>query len=267
MNTNIAIGRYIPVDSPLHGMDPRIKILFTIASIIVLFSISNTAVLVAMYLFLTVLVAVSRLGIVYIFKSIKSIWMLLFLAFAFQIFGQNGRVVVDLGFLTITETSLYNALVNVSRLVFLIIISTIFTGTTSPIRIADAVESILNSFRVPKSFSHELSLVLTIAIRFIPVISDEAKNIIDSQKSRGASLDSGRFIERIKSLFPILIPLLINTVRRADDLALAMDVRCYSGYQGRTKFKKMRMKKTDFVYMIILFGILTVFLVIDKLWI
>jgi len=267
MNTNISIGRYVPSDSILHSLDPRLKIFFAVFSIIVLFLLSNPVYLVVFYSFVFFISIISKLGISYIFKSIKSIWLLILMAFLFQVFRSNGKILIDAGIFTISDTSLINSVINVSRLVFLIIISTVFTGTTSPIKIADAVENILNFFRVPKNFSHELSLILTIAIRFIPVISDEAQNIADSQKSRGATLDNGRFLDRIKSLFPILIPLLINTIRRADDLALAMDVRCYSGYEGRTKFKKMKFTLNDYIGFAVLVLFFVILIMADKLWI
>lgn len=265
MNFEFIMGRYVPADSLLHRVDARFKLLYTVAGIVILFLLNNW-VSIGLYSFFVIgLIAVSRMGARLALKTIKSIWILLLLVFIFQMFDSSGKIILDLGFLQFTEDGLLQSAKVSVRLVLLIWYSTVFTATTSPLKIADSIESILKTFRVKPQYAHEMSMIMSIAIRFIPVISMEANQIIKAQKSRGARFDTGNIINRIKAFFPIIIPLLVNTFKRADELAMAMDVRCYNGHSGRTKYNKMTSGFLDWFVLLSIIAFFTVVIFIDKL--
>lgn len=264
MNFEFIMGRYVPTDSILHRVDARIKLFYTIAGIIVLFMLNSWESIALYTVFVLGMIALSKMGMTLAVKTIKSIWILILLVFVFQMFDSTGRIIIDLGFIKLTEEGLLQSAKVSVRLILLIWFSTVFTATTSPLKIADSVESILKFFRVKAQYAHEISMIMSIAIRFIPVISLEANQIIKAQKSRGARFDNGNIINRIKAFFPIIIPLLVNTFKRADELALAMDVRCYNGHSGRTKYNEMTAGVSDWITLIVMAGLFSLFILADK---
>lgn len=261
MNFEFIMGRYVPTESILHKVDARFKLFYTVLGIVVLFMLNSWISIGFFSAFVIAMIILSKMGLRLALKTIKSIWILLLLVFVFQMFDSTGRIILDWGFIKITEEGLLQSAKVSIRLILLIWYSTVFTATTSPLKIADSVESVLKLFRVKAQYAHEMSMIMSIAIRFIPVISLEANQIIKAQKSRGARFDNGNIINRIKAFFPIIIPLLVNTFKRADELALAMDVRCYNGYSGRTKYNELLAGFMDWVVLIsiVCFFILIIF--------
>ena len=272
MNLEFVLGRYVPVESPTHTIDPRIKIVTTLAGIIILFLLQTLCSIALFAVLIAVLFMLSRIGVVLLLRSLKSIWILLLLAFIFQMFGGTGKILFSMGPITITDIGMFNSIKVSSRLLLLIVLSLVFTSTTSPLKIADAVESLLRFIFIPPETAHEIAMIMTIAIRFIPVISMEVNEIIKAQKSRGTRFDSGGLIRRIKSFLPIIIPLLVSTFKRADELALAMDVRCYRGYMDergkplRIKYNRLRLGFRDLIYLLSFFSALILLLFMDRVF-
>jgi len=202
------------------------------------------------FLALFFLILISRVEPTYLLRSIKSIWFLLLLAVVFQLFSGYGRVLLKVGPLTIYDEGLKMAIEVSLRLVFVVLSASLMTNTTSPIELADALENLVGKLPGMRSRAHELAMIVAISIRFIPVLAEEATHIIHSQISRGAPIDDRKLSGRIKGMISIVIPLIISSLRRADEIALAMEARGYRGWQGRTRFRELRWKKKDTVFTI-----------------
>jgi len=259
---NVALGRYVEKDSLMHNLDPRGKLLglFVLAGFA--FSINSIFDVFLMTLYTFTLMLVSKLPIRYYLKSLKSIWFIVVFAFFIQLFNSMGEVVFEFGFLKITDQGLFNASIITFRILFAIMLSSVLTLTTSPTSLAHAMEDVLRWFFVPKSFAHELSMVMTIAIRFIPVMASEADRIIKAQMSRGAKFDDRKLSGKIKGVVSIIIPLLVSALRRAEELSIAMEARGYSGYEGRTRFKTFNWKFKDslFTASFVSLGVIVIFI-------
>ncbi len=251
---NITIGQYIPKNSFIHSLDPRAKILFLLVFIVDVFVATNFY----QYLFLGVLVIfmilLSGISIFYYIKGIKSLWILIALTAIFQIFSGSGRVLLVFGPLRITDLAIINTSFIVLRLILIILSASMLTLTTSPIQIADGIEGIMSKMRFPKEWSHDFSMMMSIAFRFIPVLSVEADHIVRAQLSRGAKFDSGGLIQRAKGMVPLIIPLFVGAIKMADDLAIAMEARCYRGATGRTKYRQMVFSAPDYFIVLSSFG-------------
>ncbi len=263
---NITIGQFIPKPSFLHKIDPRTKIIFTLFFIIAIFLSVNFYQYAFLSLSLFFLILLSKISPLYYLKGVKSLWILIALTALFQIFSGSGKVIAELGPLKITDLAISNTIFIVLRLILIIIAASLLTLTTSPIQIADGLEGLMTFFRFPREWSHDFSMMMSIAFRFIPVLSMEADHIIRAQLSRGAKFDRGGLIQRAKGMIPLIVPLFVGSMKIADDLAIAMEARCYRGFVGRTKFREMKFRLSD--YMIIAFGIFLVFLIfIVRMWI
>ncbi|KLO22288.1 cobalt transporter [Marinitoga sp. 1197] len=247
---NIAIGRYVEKNSIMHSLDPRAKLigLFFLAGFA--FTINSFYDVTLMSFYTLLLMLLSKIELKMYGKSIKSMWMLILFAFIVQLFNYDGNVIYQLWFIKITDKGLANASIITFRLFFAIMLSSVLTLTTSPTSLANAMEDVLIWFRVKRSFAHELSMVMTIAIRFIPVMASEAERIFKAQMSRGANFDSRKISGRLKGLVAIIIPLLVSALRRADELSIAMEARCYNGWEGRTRYKEFQWSFKDTVFFI-----------------
>lgn len=245
---NVALGRYVEKESLMHNLDPRGKLLglFVLAGFA--FSINSVYDVVLMTLYTFTLMLASKLPVRYYLKSLKSIWFIVIFAFVIQLFNTAGDVVFQFSFIKITDQGFFNASIITFRILFAIMLSSVLTLTTSPTSLAHAMEDVLRWFFVPKSFAHELSMVMTIAIRFIPVMASEADRIIKAQMSRGAKFDDRKLSGKIKGVVSIIIPLLVSALRRAEELSIAMEARGYSGYEGRTRFKVFNWKLRDWLF-------------------
>ena len=249
MLRDITIGQHFPGNSVVHRLDPRLKLLLTMAYIIILFVASNPLGLVINILVLGVLYGLSKIPLKLILKSLKPIMPIVFFTALLNLFFITGtsEPLVQLGFLKIYPEGVRYAVLMAVRVVALIAGTSLLTYTTSPISLTDAIEQLLRPLAKLHFPVHELAMMMTIALRFIPTLIEETDKIMNAQKARGAMLDSGTLKERMHALVPILIPLFISAFRRADELAMAMECRCYRGGDGRTRLKVLRCEKQDYI--------------------
>ena len=246
MIRDITIGQYYPAKSILHRLDPRVKVVSTLLFLISLFLFRSIPGYIIATAFLVMVVRLSKVPFSYIVKGLKPIIMILMLTVLFQLFlTRGGDTLVHWWIFTITEEGLVNAVYMAIRLIYLIIGSSLMTFTTTPNELTDAIEKLLgplNKIHIPV---HEIAMTMSIALRFIPILLEETDKIMKAQIARGADFESGNLIRRAKALVPLLVPLFISAFRRANDLAMAMEARCYRGGDGRTKMKPLVYKRRD----------------------
>ncbi len=248
MIKDITIGQYIPGESFVHKLDPRLKILISLLFIVNLFLVNNFLGYIYIAIFILVTVLIANLPFKYIYKGLKPILVLLFITAILNIFMTSGKeLLFQWAFIKVYKEGLIIAAFMIVRLVFLIMGTSILTLTTSPIELTDGIEKLLNPFKRIGVPAHELAMMMTIALRFIPTLMDETDKIMKAQMARGADFESGNLISRAKSLIPILVPLFISSFRRADELAMAMESRCYKGGEGRTRMKQLKIIKEDYI--------------------
>lgn len=253
MLRDITIGQYYPVASPIHQLDPRTKIAITFGFIISLFLSTSLIYYAISAVALAVLIRLTKVPFKFMVKGLKSIIILILFTVILNVFLTRGeKVIFEIWFLRVTLEGLISAAAMATRLIMLIIGSSILTLTTSPIDLTDAIERLLKPFEKIRVPSHEIAMMMTIALRFIPILLEETDKIMKAQMARGADFESGGLVQKAKSLVPLLVPLFISAFRRADDLALAMEARCYRGGQGRTKMKRLQYNKSDYFSYIIL---------------
>ncbi len=247
MLRDITIGQHFPGHSALHRLDPRVKLVLTIAYIVMLFVGSNPMGLVISIVFLVVLYTIAKIPLKLIAKSIKPIIPILLFTAVLNLFFMTGpsEPIFSWWIFTIYREGIYYAIVMAVRIICLIAGTSLLTYTTSPIVLTDAIEQLLMPLSKLHLPVHELAMMMTIALRFIPVLLEETEKIMNAQKARGAELDSGTLRQRVKALIPVLIPLFVSAFRRADELAMAMECRCYHGGEGRTRLKQLRMRPSD----------------------
>lgn len=239
MLTDITLGQYYPGDSFLHRMDPRAKILCTMIFIVAIFLANNlwSYLLVAGFTFLAI--AMSGVPASLIWKAIKPLWIILVFTMGIHVLTTPGNELFTWKFIHISEEGIRNGLIMTLRLVFLIAFSSLLTYTTSPIVLTDGIEALLMPFKRFGVPAHELAMMMTIALRFIPTLLEETDRIMKAQSSRGADFVNGNLWQRARNMVPLLVPLFISAFRRADDLATAMEARCYRGGEGRTKMHQL----------------------------
>ena len=261
MLKDITLGQYFPGNSAVHLLDPRTKLILLVGYIAALFTATNWLSYGIVFAFLAISIGISHIPVKAILRGMKPLVMILVFTGILNVFFTDGQnVLVNVWGITITWEGIERALFMMIRILMLISGTFLLTYTTSPISLTDGLESLLSPlkhFRVPV---HELSMMMCIALRFIPTLIEETDKIMSAQKARGADFESGNLIERVKALVPILVPLFISAFRRADELATAMECRCYQGGDGRTKMKLLRYKQRDimafFVGILLLGGII-----------
>ncbi|MGE5553235.1 MAG: energy-coupling factor transporter transmembrane component T family protein [Betaproteobacteria bacterium] len=247
MLSDLTIGQYLPLDSPVHRLDPRTKLLAVTAVVTLLFLVQGFPGYGLIAAFLGVAVGCSRISIRYLFRGLRPLWFIILITLAIHLFMTEGRVLAYLGPLRMTYEGLSRGLLMAVRLILLIAFTSLLTLSTSPIALTDGIESLLSPFRRFGVPAHELAMMMTIALRFIPTLLEEAEKIMKAQMARGADFESGHLMQRAKNLVPLLVPLFVGAFRRADELATAMEARCYRGGEGRTKFHPLVMKRADWV--------------------
>ena len=249
MLRDITIGQHFPGDSLVHRFDPRLKLVLTIAYIVLLFAASNPLGLTLSILFLAVMYKVAKIPGKMILKSLKPILPIVIFTAVLNLFfvSGEGEPLVHIWFLTIYAEGVRYAVLMAVRVMALIAGTSLLTYTTSPIVLTDAIEQLLNPLGKLHFPVHELAMMMSIALRFIPTLIEETDKIMNAQKARGAQLDTGKMTDRVKALVPVLIPLFISAFRRADELAMAMECRCYRGGDGRTRLKVLRCEKQDYI--------------------
>lgn len=254
MLKDITFGQYVETGSPIHRADPRVKMVLLILAVVFIFLSGNLFSLILSLIFVFTVALVSRVPLKMYFKNLKAILPIIILTTVFNMFygSEESQVLVSFWKLSITYDGLYRAFFMALRIILMIVISSSLTYTTTPNDLTDGIEKLLSPLKFIglKNAVHTLALMMTIALRFIPTLVEEAEKIMNAQKARGADLESGSLKERIKALIPILIPLLLSSVRRAYELAEAMECRCYNGGEGKTRMKQLRLSITDF-YLIV----------------
>ena len=237
---DITLGQYYPGNSFVHRLDPRTKILGTLLLIVAIFLAQSVPAYVARWVMVFFVIAISKLPFLLVFKSVKPLLFIILLTLAMHVFvGQGETVLYQWKFIRITQEGIAMGIKMSMRLMLLLMISSVLTFTTSPIVLTDGIESLLRPFRCIGVPAHELAMMMTIALRFIPTLLEETDRIIKAQTSRGADFQSGNILQKAKNMLPILIPLFISAFRRADDLAVAMEARCYRGGEGRTRMHQL----------------------------
>lgn len=245
MIRDITLGQYYPGESFIHRLDPRVKIVSTFAYIISLFLVKDFTGFAIETAFLVLVVYVSGVRPRFFLKGLKPVFIIILFTVTVNMFMTKGHVLFELWFLTVTREGLYNAAFMGLRLVLLILGSSLLTLTTKPISLTDGIERLLSPFRRFGLPAHELAMMMTIALRFIPTLLEETDKIMKAQMARGADFESGNLLQRAKSLIPLLVPLFISAFRIAQDLAMAMEARCYRGGDQRTRMNAMALSKTD----------------------
>lgn len=254
MLKDITLGQYYPGNTVMHRLDPRVKLLGTLVFVTTLFIAKNPAVYAIAATFLLTCIVISKVPIKYILRGLKPIMVIMAFSMIFNIFGTSGRVLIKVWKLKITYEGLLQAAYTGIRLVFLIMGSSIMTLTTTPNALTDGLEKSMRILKPVKFPVHEIAMMMSIALRFIPILADEADKIMKAQQARGVDFETGGLLKRVKAMVPILVPLFVSAIRRAYDLANAMDARCYKGGDGRTKMKPLKYKKIDAVgYLVLLF--------------
>ena len=248
MLKDITLGQYFPGNSPIHRLDPRTKLIWLIGYIVALFTAGNWASYLVVFLFLAFVVALSTIPLKSILTGLKPLVFILIFTGVLNVFFTTGeKPLIAFGVIRIYREGIIRAVFMMARIFMLICGTFLLTYTTSPISLTDGLESLLSPLKKLRLPVHELSMMMCIALRFIPTLIEETDKIMSAQKARGADFESGKLMQRVKALIPILVPLFISAFRRADELATAMECRCYQGGDGRTKMKLLRFSYFDFV--------------------
>ena len=248
MIRDITIGQYYPANSKLHRLDPRVKIVCTLLFLISLFCIQNILGYVIATIFLASIIHISKVPFKFIVKGLRPVIMLLMITVLFNLFlTKTGTVIFEAWILKITDEGLRTAGFMTVRLIYLILGSSLMTFTTTPNALTDGIEKLLWPLRKIKLPVHEIAMMMSIALRFIPILLEETDKIMKAQIARGADLESGNIIQKAKAMIPILVPLFVSAFRRATDLAMAMEARCYRGGEGRTKMNPLVYQKKDYI--------------------
>jgi energy-coupling factor transport system permease protein len=248
MLKDITLGQYFPGDTPVHRLDPRTKLILTIVYIAALFTAKTWLGYILVFLALVGVMILSHIGPKAVLKGMKPLIFIIVFTGILNLFFTSGTdYLIHWRFIKITYTGLYNAIAMVVRVMLLVSGTFLLTYTTSPLALTDGLELLLSPLKKLKVPVYELSLMMSIALRFIPTLIEETDRIMSAQKARGADLETGTLVERAKALLPLLIPLFVSAFRRADELAVAMECRCYNGGQGRTRMKTLKMQTRDAV--------------------
>ena len=248
MLKDITLGQYFPGKSVIHLLDPRTKLIMLVVYIVGLFVASSWISYAVMLVFLVTVIAISTIPVKNILRGLKPlIFILVFTGLLNLLFTDTGNVLVSFWVITITDDGLIRAFFMMARILMLISGTFLLTYTTSPIALTDGLEKLLSPLKVIKVPVHELSMMMCIALRFIPTLIEETDKIMCAQKARGADFETGNLLQRAKALVPILVPLFISAFRRADELATAMECRCYQGGEGRSKMKMLRYTRRDYL--------------------
>ena len=248
MMKNITMGQYYPVDSWVHRLDPRTKILLTVAMIVAVFLVKSMVGYALILGFMYLVSKLSNIPFKMLVKGVKPLRFILILTFILNLFFNTGStLLVELGFIKISYEGLSTAVHYSLRLVFLVLGTSLMTLTTSPIALSDGIEMLLSPLKVIKFPAHELAMMMSIALRFIPTLMEEADKIMKAQMARGADFESGNLLARAKAMVPLLVPLFVSAFRRAGDLAMAMESRCYHGGENRTRLRVLKITKNDYL--------------------
>ena len=247
---DITLGQYFPGNSILHRLDPRTKILLTAMYIVALFLAKQLVGYGIMMVVLASAIAVSKVKLKTIFRGLKPIMMIIVITAFLNLFWTPGQTIWKWGFLNLTVEGIWSAIFMVLRISMLILCTFLLTYTTSPILLTDGLENLMGTLKIIHVPVHELSMMISIALRFIPTLIEETDKIMSAQKARGADFDTGGLMDKAKALIPLLVPLFISAFRRADELAVAMECRCYHGGEGRTRLRQLKYRRADVAFLV-----------------
>jgi len=264
MLRDITLGQYYPAESVIHRLDPRVKLFGTMIYLISLFITDNFIGYGLALVFLATVIILSKVPLSFITRGLKAIVFLLIFSVLINLFMTRGEVVVSFWKLSITKEGIYVASFMAIRILFLIMGSSIMTLTTTPNNLTDGLEKGLGFMKIFRVPVHEIAMMMSIALRFIPILMEETDKIMKAQMARGADFESKKLTKRVKSLIPLLIPLFVSAFRRANDLATAMEARCYRGGKGRTKMKPLKYKKRDALAYLIIISYLAGMIVVRR---
>jgi energy-coupling factor transport system permease protein len=251
MIRDITIGQYYPADSILHRLDPRVKFIGTVVYIASLFIFRSWGYVLGA-IFLISMISLSKVPFSFMVKGLKAVWILLVFTMVLNMFLTQGEVIWSWGMLKVTWEGIQTAAKMAIRLVFLIIGASLMTLTTTPNKLTDGMESLFGPLKKIGVPVHEIAMMMSIALRFIPILMEETDKIMKAQMARGADFESGGLLKRVRAMVPLLVPLFVSAFRRANDLALAMEARCYHGGDGRTQMKPLRYERRDWIAYLIL---------------
>ncbi|MBE5769883.1 MAG: energy-coupling factor transporter transmembrane protein EcfT [Clostridia bacterium] len=267
MLNNITLGQYYPADSIVHKLDPRVKILLLVALIVGIFLGQNLLSYVPVALFLFLAARLSKVPFSMLLKGLKPLRFILVFTFVLNIFFLQGETpLLNLGFAVIKTESVITAIHYCLRLVLLVLASSLLTLTTAPVTLTDGLERLLSPLRVIHFPAHEMAMMMTIALRFIPTLLEEADKIMKAQTARGADFESGNLLNRAKAMVPLLVPLFVGAFRRAGDLAMAMEARCYHGGEGRTRLRVLKCQKNDYLSCLIMALVILLIILCGKVY-
>lgn len=267
MIRDITIGQYYPTDSVLHRLDPRTKIILTFVFISALFIPESLFGYGIIFLLLAVVIKLSKVPLKFMLKGLKAIvFIIIFTIFLNLLFTPGDTVLVEFWVIKITLEGVLMSIMLAIRLMLLIVVSSLLTLTTSPISLTDGIEALLKPLTKIKVPAHEIAMMMTIALRFIPILLEETDKIMKAQTARGADFESGSLLKRAKNMLPLLVPLFISSFRRADDLALAMEARCYRGGEGRTRMKQLKYQKSDYISYLTMISFVIVLIVLRQVF-
>lgn len=255
MLRDITIGQYYNGKSFVHSLDPRSKIIALLVMMVLIFIAKSVVEYAFIILCACAIIALSKVPLGYILKGMKPVWVIVIFTAVINIFMGSGKTVIfEWGFLEVTKEGLYSAFSMMLRVVLLVTISTLLTLTTSPMVLTSGIERLLKPLEKIKFPSHEVAMMMSIALRFIPTLTEEADKIMKAQAARGNDIESGGFMGKVRGMIPLFVPLFVSAFRRADELAMAMECRCYSGGGNRTAFKRLEYKKGDIVAFLCMLG-------------
>ena len=265
MVRDITIGQYYPADSVIHRLDPRVKLVCTLIFLVSLFVQNSVLGYLTATIFLFGIISLSKVPVKFIVKGLKAVVIILMITVTFNLFlTKDGNVLFHLWFLTITDHGLRAAVLMGVRLTYLIMGSSVMTLTTTPNALTDGIEKLLYPLNKVKVPVHEVAMMMSIALRFIPILLEETDKIMKAQIARGADLESGNIIQKARAMIPILVPLFVSAFRRANDLAMAMEARCYRGGEGRTKMKPLIYHRRDHVAYAVCYLYLILIIVVGR---
>lgn len=265
MISDVTMGQFFPGKSVMHRMDPRVKMCLTVFFIVMIFCAKNFVTMALTILMCFVGIALSKVPMKLYVKSLKPILFIVAFTAILNLFYGTGEPTFEWGFIIITKNGILNSIMIAVRIVVLILISSVLTFTTSPTQLTDAIERLLKPLAYLHIPVHEFAMMMTIALRFVPTLLEETEKIMAAQKARGADMESGGMIQRIRALIPVLIPLFVSAFRRAFDLATAMESRCYHGGAGRTKMKVLKLGRIDLITVVSCIAFLGVFITLNVL--
>lgn len=264
MLKDITLGQYFPGNTVVHRLDPRTKLIAVVLYIAALFTANNASATALVLLTLVFCVALSHIRPKALFKGLKPLIVIVILTAVLNLFYSDGNVICSFWVLRITDNGIRRAVLMVLRILLLVCGTFLLTYTTSPLQLTDGLEQLLSPLKKVHFPVHELAMMMSIALRFIPTLIEETDKIMSAQKARGADFETGNLVQRAKALLPILVPLFVSSFRRADELAVAMESRCYHGGKGRTRMKTLRMQGIDFLALFLGAAFLAAIFVLKK---